>query len=189
MGVYPVDKSTNEVNSITMPDSKLLTSSDRFLVSADKPDGGSTLALSFELSPLISLAIAGNRYSREAARLFKGRHQESLMTWRVLALLASKQSVTVATATQTTGIDKAAVSRTLNALEESGLSLSEAAAADPRRKTWRLSKAGYALHSDMLETSLDIHRTLLHGLSSTDAAELSRLLTIVSNNFKDFPAD
>lgn len=172
-----------------MNDTDNLTPTERFLISVDGPRGEKLKALSFECSPLVLLAIAGNRYSREAARLFKGRHQESLMTWRVLALLASKQSVTVATATQTTGIDKAAVSRTLNALEESGLCLSEAPAADPRRKTWKLSEAGYALHSDMLETSLDIHRALLQGLSATDATELSRLLTIVSNNFKELPAE
>ena len=162
---------------------------DSFLISASEPNGEKLQALCFESSPLVLLAVAGNRYNRAAARLFKGRHNESLMRWRVLALLASKQRVTVAIATQTTGIDKAAVSRALNALEESSLSLSEASPADPRRKTWRLSAAGYALHDEMLQTSLDIHRTLLRGLSGEEATELTRLLAVVSNNFNALPSE
>lgn len=160
-----------------------------FLSSVSMPSGGSTQALSFECSPLVLLAVAGNRYSREAGRLFKGQHQQSLMTWRVLALLASKPNVTVAEASRTTGIDKAAVSRALNALEESKLVMTEAPVADPRRKLWSLSEAGYALHSEMLQTSLHIHRTLLQGLSSEESCELARLLSIVSSNFDSLAAD
>ena len=160
----------------------------RYFDSVEKPDGTVAQVLSFEHSPLVLLAIAGNRYSRVASRLLKGRHQESLMTWRVLALLASKPRATVASATQTTGIDKAAVSRTLNALAESGLVLSESATTDARRKSWWLSEEGYALHSAMLETSLTMHQALLQGLSVDDATEFSRLLRLVSNNLNELPA-
>ncbi len=172
-----------------MGNSKSRSQQDRFLVSVSKPGNSSTQAVSFEHSPLVLFAIAGNRYNRLAGRLFKERHQESLMTWRVLGLLASKQRASVAFAAQTTGIDKAAVSRTLNQLEESGLALSEAPTADPRRKTWWLSEEGYELHEAMLVTSLELHRKLLKGLSSNETVELARLLTVVANNFDERPTD
>jgi len=158
---------------------------EQFLASVPMPHGGEASTLSFEHSPLVLLAVAGNRYSREAGRLFKGRHQQSLMIWRVLGLLASKPGVTVAFATRTTGIDKAAVSRALATLEESALATTEASVSDPRRKIWWLSEAGYDLHREMLQTSLEIHQTLLHGLSDDESRELARLLSIVSANFSD----
>ena len=99
-----------------------------------------------------------------------------VMDWRMLVMLTREPECSGGRAAQLTGIDKAAVSRSLQRLEAAGLAQAEAPPEDERRKSWRLTAAGHALHARVLPYALERQRDLLKGFSADEVATLTGLL-------------
>jgi DNA-binding MarR family transcriptional regulator len=185
-----VDESTH-ICLLCLIDEFQVTNMDieRFLVEISGDlENNTEHTLSFRHSPLVLLAFAGNRYARVSSRMFKNKSNFGIMVWRLLVMLARYPGTPVSVASKTTGIDKAAISRTLAHMQKDGLVETSAPPSDPRRKSWNLTSKGYNLHRKMLPTSLDLHRGLLADMSDKEISELQRLLTKLLDNLEKLDA-
>ena len=156
-----------------------------FLVEVPDASGGrSDRTLSFSRSPTVLLTFAANRFTRKAARHYQETYGIGAMDWRMLVMLTREPGASVTRASETIGIDKAAVSRCLARLEAKGLATAEADDANQRRRNWTLTEAGRALHAEILEVALRRQRILLEGLDEDDVRRLSASLRIMLSNIE-----
>lgn len=148
-----------------------------FLVTPDgSADAPAAPTLSFRHSPVVLVTFAGNRLTREATRAYQAEFDIGVMDWRMLVMLTRAPGCTVGQAARLTGIDKAAVSRSLQRLEQAGLALAAVLGDDERRKSWQLTETGHALHARLLPRALERQRDLLKGFSSQEVQEFTGYL-------------
>ncbi|GAA6163106.1 hypothetical protein NBRC116590_08100 [Pelagimonas sp. KU-00592-HH] len=166
-------------NSQDLPDSM-------FLVGVPNDDGSvASETLGFSRTPTVLLNFAANRFTRSAARVYQDRFGIGAMDWRMLVMLTRVPGSSVATASKTIGIDKAAVSRSLRRLEGAGLAEAKSDHPDPRRKDWNLTPKGKALHDDMLALALSRQKKLLAGFSPQDVEQFNDYLRRFLANLDD----
>lgn len=152
-------------------------SDDLFLVTAgDGPDDPAAPTLSLQNSPVVLVTFAGNRLTREATRAYQAEFGIGVMDWRMLVMLTRSPGCSVALAARLSGIDKAAVSRSLQRLESEGLAQSETLGEDERRKSWSLTPKGLDLHARILPRALERQNDLLKGFSPKDIARFTDYL-------------
>lgn len=149
-------------------------------------DGGpEAQTLSFSRSPTVLLTFAANRFTRAASRLYQKEYGLGATDWRMLVMLTRQPGASVSQASQTIGIDKAAVSRCLARLEKKGLAEGVGTHAnDERRRGWILTERGRAMHAEILEVALERQARLLSGFSSQDVADFNRMLTLFLTNLE-----
>lgn len=149
-----------------------------FLVDVlDDQSGNKRRTLSFSRAPTVLLTFAANRFTRSSARSYLEKFGIGAMDWRMLVMLTREPGCDAARASAAIGIDKGAVSRSLARLEKEGLATYVSRKTDERRKDWRLTKKGIALHDAILEVALDRLQATLDGFSENDVHELNRLLS------------
>ncbi len=150
---------------------------DMFIVS---PDGSANdpaaPTLSFRNSPVVLVTFAGNRLTREATRAYQAEFGIGVMDWRMLVMLTRAPGCSVAVAARLTGIDKAAVSRSLHQLESNGLAQAKALGDDPRQKSWTLTQAGQDLHGKILPQAVTRQKDLLKGFTAEETAAFTAYL-------------
>ena len=154
-----------------------------FLVETE--DGARTL--SFSRTPTVLLTFAANLFTRQSAAALTKEFGIGAMDWRMLVMLTRHPGASVARSAETIGIDKAAISRSLQRLSKKGLVSNEAQKSDPRRKRWALTAQGSALHDRILARVLDRLRHQFEGFSGAEIAELSRLLGKLHQNLTAKP--
>lgn len=147
-------------------------------------EGGGGRTLNLQNSPSFHLVVTANRFTRAAARLYQKRFGIGAMEWRMLVMLTQEPGAGVARAVEVIGIDKAAVSRALARLEEKGLAEGKARPGDPRRRAWRLTDAGRALHEEMLALALARQERMLAGLSRGEVEALVAMLRRIAGNIE-----
>lgn len=148
-----------------------------FLVTADgSPDDPAAPTLSLRSSPVVLVTFAGNRLTREATRAYQAEFGIGVMDWRMLVMLTRSPGCSVAQAARVTGIDKAAVSRSLQRLESNDLAISETLGGDERRKSWSLTPKGQTLHGRILPRALERQNKLLRGFSQDDITRFTDYL-------------
>lgn len=140
--------------------------------------------LSFSRTPTVLLTFAANRFTRSASRVYQDRFGIGAMDWRMLVMLMREPGSSVSHASRTIGIDKAAVSRSLQRLEKRGLATPEVVGGDERRKDWRLTPAGRALHDRVLELALVRQKALLNGFSREEIAAFTGYLSRFLENLE-----
>lgn len=159
---------------------------DYFLLTIDDPIQGKPVpTLSFTRSPLVMLGFTANRYARTTSRIFKKEFGLGAMDWRMLVMLTWKTDIPASVASQTIGIDKAAVSRSLARLEKLGLVKASYPGASGKRPVWRLSQKGYDLHDEMLQVSLHCHKKLTRGFTEQDIQKFNGYLELLMRNLED----
>ena len=160
-----------------------MTNNDSFRETFLTPsDGTNPRTLSFSKTPTVLLTFAANLFTRQSAAALNAEFGIGAMDWRMLVMLTRHPGASVAQSVETIGIDKAAVSRSLQRLLDKGLVTHEAQESDPRRKDWSLTTEGHALHAEILEVVLDRLDTQLNGFSEAESGELSRLLRKLHGN-------
>jgi len=166
-----------------MTDSPNTLTDDLFLIApGDTAEGPEQPTLSFSRSPTVALTFAANRFTRAAARDYQARFGIGAMDWRMLVMLTREPGSTVSHAARTIGIDKAAVSRSLRRLQNTGLALPEAEGRDDRRKSWTLTDEGRALHAEILTHALTRQKRLLAGFSADEVRALTGYLARILDN-------
>lgn len=156
---------------MTDPADKPALSDALFLVEAPDPYGGAPrVTLSLANAPAVLLVLAANRYTRSLSRIYQKRFGIGAMDWRMLSTLTRAPDSSVSQAAADIGIDKAAVSRSLSRLEEKGLVCARTPGPDGRRRLFRLTEAGSALHDEILADALALQKKVLDGFSAEDAA-------------------
>ncbi|MEP2716875.1 MarR family winged helix-turn-helix transcriptional regulator [Pseudophaeobacter sp.] len=158
---------------------------DMFLVTADgSADDPAAPTLSFRNSPVVLVSFAGNRFTREATRAYQAEFDIGVMDWRMLVMLTRSPGCSVAQAARLTGIDKAAVSRSLQRLEENGLAEAAVLGGDERRKSWSLTPQGQDLHGQILPRALERQRDLLKGFSPQEVRAFTGYLQRFLDNIE-----
>lgn len=153
------------------------TWAEMFLVDAEETAAmPARRTLSFSRTPTVLLTFAANRFTRQSAAALQAKFSIGAMDWRMLVMLTRHPGATVALSAETIGIDKAAISRSLQRLEEKGLAAPMPHDNDPRRKDWTLTKEGEVLHAEILTVVLDRLEQQLAGFSDEEIKEFTRLL-------------
>ena len=178
--------------STRIPYSALMTdlTDDMFLVLPNSSDSSPAApTLSFSRSPTVLLTFAGNRSTRSASRAYSQEFGIGAMDWRMLVMLTREPGSSVSHAARTIGIDKAAVSRSLHRLQDSGLVSGTAEGGDLRRKDWVLTKAGQEMHARILARALDRQKATLSGFSPSEVAEFTSYLSRFLTNLEALDSD
>ncbi|MBK5002584.1 winged helix-turn-helix transcriptional regulator [Pseudomonas sp. S31] len=122
------------------------------------------------------LNFLSNKLSSGASQCYRKHFDIGVVEWRMLSMLAVEDGITANRICQVIGLDKAAVSRSLRALEEAGRVHMAADPADGRRQTVSLSESGRTLHGRVLKVALERERRLLSGLAPEEVDTLIDLL-------------
>ena len=116
--------------------------------------------------------LAG-KISNSASATYRPRFGVGITDWRIMAMLASEPWISAGRICSATGLDKAAVSRSVRALQDTGLIDIQPDPADQRRQSVALTRKGVALHDRIVKLALEREQRLLQGFST---AERKRLL-------------
>ena len=159
-----------------------------FLVDVPGEDGAPDRAtLSFSRSPTVLLTFAANRYTRALSRSHQKAHGIGAMDWRMLVMLTREPGATVTRASEVMGLDKGAVSRSLQRIEGLGLAAAGELHANGRSRGWRLTAAGEALHDTVLEEALARQRHLFEGASPEEVRDFCAMLTRFLDRLETLP--
>jgi DNA-binding MarR family transcriptional regulator len=122
------------------------------------------------------LTLLAGKLSSSASAVYRPRFGVGIADWRMMALLAAKPWVVASHICNSTGLDKAAVSRSVRSLQDLGLIEVAPDRKDQRRQLIALTRKGVALHDRIVELAVAREQALLEGLSETERNTLLRLL-------------
>lgn len=128
------------------------------------------------------LTAIANRLARGASREYLRMFGIGINEWRVLAYVRVFPETTANQMCQHSSLDKAAVSRSLHRLIESGLIESRNDAGDARGRHLRLTKDGMAMHDRVIHLALDRERRVLTGFSSHEKGLLLSFIARMQAN-------
>ncbi|MBB2493546.1 MarR family winged helix-turn-helix transcriptional regulator [Aquipseudomonas ullengensis] len=132
------------------------------------------LNLSRYIPALINLLA--NKLATGASLCYRKHFGIGVVEWRLLAMLKVENNITANRMSQAIGLDKSAVSRSLQLLEKAGYVSSQVDSQDARRNTVSLSAEGLALHDRVLKVALERERRLLGDLNPEEVDTLINLL-------------
>ncbi len=121
-----------------------------------------------------------NKLSRGASALYRKHFGIGIIEWRIMAQLAVAPGSSARAICATTGLDKAAVSRSFEVLE--GKRLVTFADGDSREQPAHLTAAGRRLHDRIAAVALERERRLLVSLTPQERSTLAELLNRIGDN-------
>lgn len=122
------------------------------------------------------LSLLSNTVSEGIATTYRKDHGLSVTEWRVLAILGRFSGLTASAVMERGAMDKVAVSRAVNKLDDKGLIVRITQEQDRRRVTLKLSRKGVRLFNAVVPGALAYESRLMEGLAEPDRATLTRLL-------------
>jgi DNA-binding MarR family transcriptional regulator len=123
------------------------------------------------------LTAIANKIARSASRVYLKRFGVGINEWRILANLRIAPGATANLICQSSGLDKAAVSRSLKLLEDGGMIETSGETTDVRGRALRLTGKGDTLHDGLIGVALKREALLLEGF---DEAERRQLLSFIA---------
>lgn len=161
-----------------------------FLVDVVDPVSGVTIqTFGASQAPALLLALASSKFNEGASNYFKVNFDLGSVDWRLLFLVAREPGVTAAHAARSVGVDKGAVSRSLQRLESGGWLVAGDLHANGRSRGWHLTKSGRVLHKRILRAALDRQDQLLAGFEVEDVKTLCRYLERLTENLHRMSID
>ncbi len=132
------------------------------------------------------LTWVNNKFWADASRVYRDRFGIGIADWRVLAYLSVKGKGTGAQMSAFLGMDKAAISRSVRTLTQSG----HAAVANQsgRKSELELTAKGTELYNEILGVALQREATLLTDFTPSERETLLRLLHKMHGNIPDVVA-
>ena len=128
------------------------------------------------------LALLANATSRGGSRVYLGLFGIGINEWRILSALTHEPGSSAIDICEYLVIDKAAASRSINSMEETGLLRSEPVAKSPRRRALFITAKGRMLHDKILQIVAARELVLLKGFSEDDRQLLLNLFRKIANN-------
>jgi DNA-binding MarR family transcriptional regulator len=122
------------------------------------------------------LGAVSNLMATGGSRLFRQAFNLGLGEARLIYVLGYEADLTVGRASQIMGIDKAATSRALAALERRELAKATVDAADARQRVIHLTSSGKQLRDRLMTVALDRERRVLSVFSAEEVEMLADLL-------------
>ena len=142
---------------------------DLFLVEVEDPESGVALStLRADRSPAMLLSFAANQFIEAASKHFKDNFDLGTVDWRLLFTFAREPGCTAVRASKIIGIDKGAVSRSLQRLETEGLVTAGELHPNGRSRGWTLSKQGRRMHQRILQVALTRQKDVLQGFEADE---------------------
>lgn len=114
------------------------------------------------------LTFLTNKMSSGASACYRKHFGIGIVEWRVLSMLAVEDRISANRVVQVVGLDKSAVSRSLQALERDGYVSTAVDAKDARRYTVSLTDTGRELHDRVLVVALKREELLLSALKEEE---------------------
>lgn len=127
------------------------------------------------------ITFLANKLAAGASQCYRKHFGIGVVEWRMLSMLAVENGITANRICQVIGLDKGAVSRSLQTLEAAGHVRSQVDPQDARRNTVSLTASGRELHDRVLKVALERERRLLSGLSAEEVDTLIELLGRLHN--------
>ena len=134
-----------------------------------------------EYIPTQIMALS-NALLRRASQSFMSRFGIGVTEWRIFSALALAQNVSATHLSYVGDIDKAALSRCLRHLENTGHVRFTRDQRDPRRRTVSFTAAGVALYNKVLDYALNRETLCLRGFSPEEAETLRAILRKLLTN-------
>jgi DNA-binding MarR family transcriptional regulator len=136
----------------------------------------SSMALDFKDYVPAHLTFLANKISSGASAVYRPRFGVGITEWRIMALLAREAWVSPRWVSEATGLDKGAVSRSIQSLREAGHVEVRPDQYDRRSQILALTPKGLALHDRIVQLARKREQKLLSGFSSEERALLTQFL-------------
>ena len=140
------------------------------------PDRRSAHALDMDAFVPAALTNLAQRITSTASATYRPRFGVGITDWRVMAMLAAEPWIAPVKICEVTGLDKAAVSRSLRDLAASGLVESRPGEPNQRRLPFALTAAGLKVHDELAAVALARQERLLRGFSPKERALLGEFI-------------
>lgn len=142
------------------------------------------MAGAIELKNYIPYLISAihNNNARVFAQKYSAEFGLGLNEWSCIALLASEDNISATRICEVGGFDRAIVSRSINALIESGYVTSRAVANHNRKRLLNITPAGRLIHDRLMKEVLAGEDRLLQGLDKKQRRELLGYLQLLHQN-------
>jgi len=137
-----------------------------------RPDRRSPSALDLRTFTPAAITLLAQKISATASASYRPRFGVGVTDWRIMALIAGEPWIAPVRIAESTGLDKAAVSRSLRDLREAGLVEASGEAPSRRRNVLALTPEGLRLHDELAAAARERERRLLEGFSVPERAVL-----------------
>lgn len=131
--------------------------------------------------PFLFISISNNLY-RSASQFYQSRFGIGVTEWRLLSALAAAPSSTANHLCEIAQLDKAAASRSLKILEQTGYVAIAQHKTDARKRNVAFTPAGLKLYEDIVEAALSRQDRMVAGFSAEETDTLVALLGRVRAN-------
>ena len=138
-------------------------------------DRRSACALDLRAFVPAALTLLAHKISASASAAYRPRFGIGVTEWRVIALLGVEPWIAPVRIAETTGLDKAAVSRAVADLRATGL-VEERTEPSRRRGVLALTARGLALHDELVEAAQARQDRLLAGFTHEERAKLQEFV-------------
>lgn len=125
-------------------------------------------------------SVIANRTSWIMQSMYGERFGLTVLGWRILAILGSQAPLPAKTIAEMVATDQVTISRAIDQLSIKKLIRRRVDPSDRRRQLIRLSDRGVEAYRQIIPLFIAAEDALLSPLSASEAAELRRLLTIVT---------
>lgn len=119
-----------------------------------------------------ALTNLAQKITTTASASYRPRFGVGITDWRIIALLAGEPWIAPVKICEATGLDKAAVSRSLRHLVGAGLVELRGGETSRRRLPLALTAKGLAVHDEIVEVARRREARLLEGFSPEERAQL-----------------
>jgi len=140
------------------------------------PDRRSAHALDMDAFVPAALTNLAQRITSTASASYRPRFGVGITDWRVMAMLAAEPWLAPVKICEATGLDKAAVSRSLRDLAKAGLVEGRAGEPHQRRLPFALTPAGLQVHDQLATVARAREERLLRGFSAKERALLAEFI-------------
>jgi DNA-binding MarR family transcriptional regulator len=122
------------------------------------------------------LTYLAGKISSGASAIYRPRFGVGITDWRIMAMLAAEPWISAGRICESTGLDKAAVSRSVGELEISGIVEVRPDKFDKRRQIIALTRKGLSLHDRVVKLAIAREQKLLEGFSVSERKTLLEYL-------------
>jgi DNA-binding MarR family transcriptional regulator len=122
------------------------------------------------------ITLLAQKISATASALYRPRFGVGITDWRIMALLAAEPWIAPVDIAEATGLDKAAVSRSLRDLRDAGLIEFSGEPSQRRRRPIALTPKGLGVHDQIVEVALARQTRLLADFAPAERAALTDYL-------------
>jgi DNA-binding MarR family transcriptional regulator len=132
------------------------------------------------------LATLTHSIMRSVAAVFEERFGISMPEWKVLAIIASKPSLSAVSVARLAQMDTVAVSRAVTKLMDRGLLIRDLDSEDRRRSVLNLSAEGLELHDQIAPLAKQLEANLLEDFSAEELQLFEKAIRVLHAKSRDF---